>query len=72
MATEIQSLREARRARFLTQTQLAFKAGIDPQTVSRIESGRNIRPSHRVVMKICRALKMHPHQIAEFGNGGSL
>jgi transcriptional regulator with XRE-family HTH domain len=65
-------LRLARRQAGLTQAQLAHAAGIDQQTVSRIERGETRDPSHRIVMAISRALGLNPSEIDEFENGGSL
>jgi transcriptional regulator with XRE-family HTH domain len=59
-------LRTARLLAGLTQAQLAAKAGINQTVISTIESGRTKNPSHRSVIRICRALRVTPSEIAEF------
>lgn len=48
-------IQQARKARGLTQAQLANEVGIDPATVSRYESGRLV-PDVAVLVNICEAL----------------
>lgn len=50
------ALREARRARGLTQVELAVLAGCSPSTIHRIESGRG-EPSERVLRALRRKLE---------------
>jgi len=51
---------EARRARRLSQRQLARQAGICQQTVSKIESADSC-PSDQLKIRLARALEMPPH-----------
>lgn len=64
------TLRDARRAAKLTQAQLASKASVRQQLISRIECGDVHDPSHRAVMRICRALGVESAAIDEFRDGG--
>jgi DNA-binding Xre family transcriptional regulator len=50
----------------LTQAQLAFYAGVDQQTISRVERGQTQNVAHRVVMCVCAVLGCKPSDIAEF------
>ena len=62
---------DVRKRAKLTQAQLAEKAGDGQQTISRIETGYTQHPSHRTVMRICRALGVDPNEIDEFDDGVS-
>lgn len=52
-------LREARRARGLTQPQLAAMAGVAQQSVSKMERGESC-PHDRVKLQLARALGVNP------------
>lgn len=59
------TLREARKAKGLTQVELAELAGVRPATISDLESRKRDRQARRlidldVIEKICRALGMVP------------
>ena len=51
----------ARRRLGLSQAELARRAGIRPETLNRIEQGRN-KPSVPTIAKIYRALKVAKHR----------
>lgn len=51
------TLRQARELVGLTQVELARRAGVDHSTVSDLERGKNLRPSHELVVRLVRALK---------------
>lgn len=59
-------LKNARIAAGLTQRQLSELSRVDQQTISRLESGRVMRPSYETVVRLCRVLKVDPQAIAEF------
>lgn len=59
-------LKTARKLAGLTQAQLAKRAGVGQQIISKIESGLIANPSYRTVVCICRALNVHPFDITEF------
>lgn len=57
-------LREAREQRFMTQSELSAKAGIQIATISRIENNRQeSRPRLTTVRKLAEVLGVEPHWI---------
>ncbi len=52
-----QPLRELRRARRISQTEVALMVNEDQATISRIERGQQI-PSRTQIAKFCRAFKV--------------
>lgn len=60
------TLKAVRRARGLTQAQLAQAARVDQRLISRLETGQVKEPGYRAVIRICRALGVEPATIAEF------
>jgi transcriptional regulator with XRE-family HTH domain len=64
-------LSKARKDAGFSQTKLGRRSGVDQRTISKIENGKIVDSSHRVVVKICRALGVDPQDIDEFKvNGG--
>ena len=63
-------LRALRRARRLTQIQLAELAGVHRTTIGEIERGGRL-PQHRVARRIAAALRVRVADVAEFANGDS-
>lgn len=61
-------LKAWRRKRFVSQSELAVKAGVSKLTVTRLESGRPTRPHPRTVRKLAMALDVRPEQIFDFGD----
>ena len=55
-------LRNLRKARGLTQEQLAFAAGIERNYVSLIERGQN-QPALKVLFKVAEALECSPSEL---------
>jgi transcriptional regulator with XRE-family HTH domain len=55
-------LREFRRARALTQEELAEKAGVSPSTIVDIERGKH-EPQIRTLRKLARALDTTPDKL---------
>ena len=55
-------LREARERALLTQEELAARAGVQPFTVSRIETGK-VEPRFRTIRKLAEALDMDPRDL---------
>ncbi len=59
-------LREARERRFLTQQQLADRAGTSKANISRLESGeQNARMS--TIVRLAAALDVEPEELVEWG-----
>jgi transcriptional regulator with XRE-family HTH domain len=58
-----QNLRQLRLARFLSQAELARRAGLHTLTISRLESGR-VKPSTRTVRALATALEVAPGELA--------
>ncbi len=58
-------LRKIRKAKKVTQEQLAFKAGISLSQVARIETSR-INPTLRTVFRISRALDVPLREMFDF------
>ena len=56
------SLRELRESAMLTQEELAKKAGINPVTLSRLETGAH-PPRFKTIRALARALKVDPREI---------
>lgn len=50
-------IKTARKLAGLGQAKLAKLAGLDPNVIYDLESGRNKRPAHEIVVKIVRALQ---------------
>lgn len=61
-------LKEWRRKRFVSQSELAVKAGVSKLTVTRLESSRPTRPHPRTVRKLATALEVQPEQIYDFSS----
>lgn len=57
-------LRELRELRFLTQRELAEKAGIGEATVVRIEKGQQT-PTFRTIKRLAAALNVDPSDLAQ-------
>ena len=55
-------LRELRRARALTQEELAEKAGVSPSTIVDIERGKH-EPQIRTLRKLAKALETTPDKL---------
>jgi len=57
-------VRRLRDERYLSQAELALKAGISRAVLSRIENDQAI-PIQRTVRKLAEALAVSPHELAE-------
>jgi transcriptional regulator with XRE-family HTH domain len=57
------NLRHLRLARFLSQAELARRAGLHTLTISRLEAGRT-KPSTRTVRALAEALCVTPAELA--------
>lgn len=66
MAIKIR-VRDLRRARGLTQVQLAERCGMPQSTISRIESGTTSGVDFETLDKIAAALEVHPSDLISFG-----
>lgn len=58
MTTWRKRLREAVRDSDLTQAEIARRAGIAPETLSRILTGGIVRPEFSTIVRIARALRV--------------
>lgn len=56
---------KAREQAYMSQEQLAKAAGVSTQTISRIERGETVRAQRRTVLRIARALDVHPNELTE-------
>ena len=56
-------LKQARTAADLSQSELARLVEIPQATISALENDRIKRPSHDLVMRICRALRRKPEDV---------
>lgn len=61
----MQSLREFREHNFLSVRDLATRAGVAPQTINRIETGKNV-PKFSTARKIALVLDIEPYEVEEF------
>ncbi len=55
-------LRDIREQKFLTQEELAQKAGLVVVTINRIEKGRQ-KPRFKTIRKLAEALEVEPREI---------
>ena len=55
-------LREAREQALLTQEELAARAGVQPFTISRIETDK-VEPRFSTIRKLAKALDMDPKEL---------
>jgi len=62
------SVREQREHRFMTQDQLADKAGINRDTLSRIERNM-VEPRFSTIMKLAKTLGVDPHELVDEEGG---
>ncbi len=60
-------VREARERRFLSQRELAGKAGMNHNTVWRIEGGGSIEVHPRTIRKLAEALSIDPASLTPGG-----
>jgi DNA-binding XRE family transcriptional regulator len=56
------TLKEARTKQFITQRELAAKAGVHLMTIIRLENGKH-KPKFKTAKAIARVLKMKPQDI---------
>lgn len=63
-AVRVRNLRQLREAAFLTQAELAQKAGLTEATVSRIEHGHH-EPRISTVRRLATALGVHPRELVD-------
>jgi transcriptional regulator with XRE-family HTH domain len=56
-------LREVREQALLTQEELAARAGVQPFTISRIETDK-VEPRFSTIRKLAKALDMDPKELA--------
>lgn len=59
----MKKLSELRKARGLTQQQLAEMAGTDQATVSKIENVKGYNYTHDMIIRISEALKVEPAEL---------
>ena len=59
-------LKELRESKFLTQRELAAKAGVGEATVVRIERGQQT-PTFRTIKRLAAALDLDPSELVQHG-----
>jgi transcriptional regulator with XRE-family HTH domain len=59
---KLTNLREIREARWMTQAELAGRAGVQRSTISRLEGGADA-PFSSTVLKLAEALKVDPNDL---------
>ena len=59
----VDNLRRLRREQFLSQAELARRAGLHPLTITRLEAGR-VAPSTRTIRALAEALSVELRQLA--------
>lgn len=62
-------IRKLRKARELSQEQLAERVGTSPKYLSRIETGRE-NPTLDLLLRLARGLKVEPYEILQFHHEG--
>ncbi len=60
------NLRRLRERRYLTQRELATKAGLSPDTIVKLEQDR-WEPRFSTIRKLAKALDVHPDDLSGFG-----
>ena len=60
------NLRRLRERRYLTQRELAAKAGVSADTIVKLEQDR-WEPRLRTIRKLAEALDVHPDELSGFG-----
>jgi len=63
MSEVVNNLRTIRRAKDVTQAQLADLVGVDVTTISDLERGKNRNPSWETVVRLARALDVAPEEL---------
>jgi transcriptional regulator with XRE-family HTH domain len=61
-----ENLRRLRERRYLTQRELAEKAGVSADTIVKLEQDR-WEPRLRTIRKLAQALDVHPDELSGFG-----
>jgi transcriptional regulator with XRE-family HTH domain len=59
-------LRELRTRRYLTQRELAARAGMSPATIAKLETDV-AEPRPGTILKLAEALDVHPDELSGFG-----
>jgi len=62
----VPTLRELRLGRFWTQRDLAREAGVQRNTIARIEAGLRKRPYPSTMGRICQAMGVKAQEVEEF------
>ncbi len=60
-------LRELRKEKLLTQEELAKKAGLNPNSIVRIERGSVAEPRFSTIRKLAAALEVDPQELVKGG-----
>lgn len=63
-------LKQARKRKRLTQTELAEISGVDQSTICAIETRRLKRPSWEIVARLARALEIAPDELFPVRSNG--
>jgi transcriptional regulator with XRE-family HTH domain len=62
------NLRRTRERRYLTQRELAKKAGLSSDTIVKLEQDK-WEPRLSTIRKLAEALEVHPDELSGFGRG---
>jgi transcriptional regulator with XRE-family HTH domain len=62
-------LRELRTRKYLTQRELAARAGMSPATIAKLETDV-AEPRPGTIRKLAAALEVHPDKLTGFGSDG--
>lgn len=58
-------LKDTRKAKNLSQQELAKLSGVSQQVISNIESGRNTNPGFLIILNVCRALHCSVYDLVD-------
>ena len=60
-----EELKRLRTERFLSQRDLAWKAGVSPTTIMHLETGESVDPRLSTVRKVAEALGVDPNSLVD-------
>ena len=60
-----EEMKRLRNERFLSQRDLAWKAGVSPTTIMHLETGESVDPRLSTVRKVAEALGIDPNSLVD-------